>query len=173
VVTASPKAAVGFIWPSLEGTATIGDRLLVRKAVPAEKVMQAFGVKHIVPTKEFIMVITKSSSFSLSTETPPGKVLEVPQGGEVKVVVKVSRKDGTKGPIKLAVDQPPKGVRLKAANIPANKDKVTISIVTTKQTPVGIRQNLIISGTLKEGKKTVKRIAPALPIKVVVKNGTK
>ena len=64
---------------------------LVREAVPAEEVMQAFSLKHHVPTQEFLLSASAPATFALSTNIPATEVREVPQGSELAVVVKASR----------------------------------------------------------------------------------
>ena len=72
-----------------------------------------------------------------------------------------------KGPISLKADTPPKGVTVKTANIPADQTEATVTIKVTKQVPVGFMQNIIITGSVRAGKDTIMRTAPAIPIRVV------
>lgn len=166
-VTAAPDAPLGLFCPTIVGTATIGDQSVVREALPSEDCMQAFIYWHNLPSKDFALSVVKSGSYALSADVPPGKVLEVSQGGNVKVVVKAARQEKAKGPIRLTADAPPRGITVRPANIPANKDEATVTLTATKQAPVGLRQNIIITGTMKAGKATITRVAPAIPIKVV------
>ncbi len=61
----------------------------------------------------------------------------------------------------------PQGIAVKAAAVAADKDEVTITLSATKQAPVGLRENIIVTGTLRAGKETVTGMAPAIPIQVV------
>ena len=83
----------------------MGDRQIVHKAHAAESVMQAFSWTHIVPTKESSLAVIKSGTppFRLAVDLPAAKALEVPQGTELPVVVKVTRKEELKGAVSLTV----------------------------------------------------------------------
>jgi len=135
--------------------------------------MQAFIYWHNVPSQDFVLSVVKPGPFALSADVPPGKPLEVTQGGNVKVVVKAARREKAKGPISLSGDTPPKGITVKRANIAPDKDQAEIVITAQKQAPVGLQQNIIITGTVKAGKKSVTRFAPAIPIKVVAAKSSK
>ena len=91
-VTAPPDAPVGLGSPTIVGTATLGEQTAVRQAVGAEDVMQAFSLRHDVPTKEFLVAVVESPDFTLSTNIPSTDVREVRQESQVLVVVKASRK---------------------------------------------------------------------------------
>lgn len=166
-ITAPPDAPTGVSSPTIVGTATIGDQEAVRKAVAAEELMQAFSLKQNVPTEEFLLAVIEPASFTLSVDVPPGEVLQVAQGSNVQVVVKAIRREGTKGAIRLSADAPPRGISVRPAAIPANEDEATITLAALKQAPVGFRQNIIITGTLRVGKETITGVAPAIPIEVV------
>ena len=43
----------------------------------------------------------------------------------------------------------------------------TITVAASAQAPVGLVQNIIITGSFRAGKETITRAAPAIPIKVV------
>jgi len=72
-----------------------------------------------------------------------------------------------KGAINLKADTPPRGITVKAANIPAGQNEATITVTVTKQAPVGFRQNIILTGSLRAGQETFTGVVPAIPIKVV------
>jgi hypothetical protein len=91
-VTAPPGVSAALLTPSIAGTATVGETAVIRVAVGAEDIMQAFTLRHDVPTKEFLVVITESADFALSTNIPATAIKEMRQESQVQVVVKVSRK---------------------------------------------------------------------------------
>ena len=91
-ITAAANAAPGFYLPTIVGTATADKQTLVRKAIPVESVVQAFYIKHWVPTKGCVLEVREAAFFTLSANLPPKQVLEVKQGGSVQVVVKAARR---------------------------------------------------------------------------------
>jgi hypothetical protein len=166
-ITAPRDASVPVFSPTIVGTATIGKETVVRKAEGAESVMQAFSYTHVVPAKEYLVAVLEPTPLGLSVLGPPKDGLEIRQGTEALVIVRAFRKEGLKGPVDLAADAPPPGVTFKAAAIPADKDEIAVPVAVAKEAAVGARYNLILTGTLKTGKETFTRFAPAIPIKVV------
>lgn len=168
-VTAPPGAPVGLLRPKLTGTAKIGTHTVTREAVPSEQVLQAFILKHRLPTSEFLLSVVPPAPFALSISPAPapGKVIEIPVKGEAKFVVKVRRGKNGAGAIRLAADTPPRYVTVKTTSLAAGKNEATITIRLGTQLKPGFMQNIIICGKLKIGKETVTAYAPAIPIKVV------
>jgi hypothetical protein len=166
-ITAPRDAAIPFFSPTIVGTAAIGKETVVRKAVGAESVMQAFSYTHVVPAQEFLVAVLEPTPLSLSIGGATKEGLEIRQGGEALVIVKAFRKQGLKGEVSLAADSPPGGISLKPAVIPPDKDEVAVTVAVAKEVAVGVRQNLVLTGALKTDKETFTRFAPAIAIKVV------
>jgi hypothetical protein len=166
-ITAPANPPVTVVAPTIVGTATVGTQTLARQAAGVEAIMQAFSLPEIIPTKEFVFAVLDAPSFTLSTSLPPKQVLQIKQGATAQVVVKAARKDGVKGPINLEANAPPPGVEIKPVVIPADKAEIPVAIAVTKQVPVGLRQFLVLNGTLKTDKETSTRIVPAIAIKVL------
>jgi hypothetical protein len=166
-LTAPAGAESGLMSPTILGTATIADREVVREAWPAEQVMQAFGYQHRLATREFLLAVVEGGFFVLSVDLSADDVVEVPQNGEATVVVKAVRAEGADGAIRLAADGAPRGVAVKSVMILANQSEATITLTATPTSLSGMTQNLIVVGTMKAGKGTVVRYAPAIPIRIV------
>jgi hypothetical protein len=179
-ITAAANAAPGFYLPAVVGTATVDKQTLVRRAVPVESVVQAFYIKHWVPTKGCVLEVKEGAFYALSWNNPPAKVLEIKQGGSEKIVVKAARRAEGKFPVNLAVlppaplipapqgaPPPPPGASVQAAPIPADKDEATVTISIPPQSPVGLRQTIIVSGTMNTGKESVTRLLPAIAVRVI------
>ena len=141
-VTASADAAPGLCFPTVVGTVMMDGQPLVRKAVPVETVVQAFYIKHWFPTKGCVLEVKEPAFFTISANIPPKQVLEVKQGGTVKVVVKAARRADGKFPVNLAVlppsrlvpppqdtpRPPPQPLTVTATSIPAGKDEAIVTI---------------------------------------------
>jgi hypothetical protein len=168
-VTAPAGAALGVFAPTILATAQIDGQAVVRKAEAAESVMQAFSLTHVVPTKEYSLAVVKAPPvpFRLALDLPAGKVLELPQGAEVPLKLKVIREEGAKGGVVLVVAGLPQGLTARAPFVPADQSEATITLVAAPRLPVGTRQNLVIRGTLRSGKTSATRVLPAIPIQVV------
>jgi hypothetical protein len=167
-VTAPAAAANGIVTPTFVSTGLLGKDPLVRPVLPAEEIMQAFSIKHNVPTQELALAVIEPVLLTLSTGLTPDKPLEARQESEVQVVVKAVRLGGAKGDVALNLDGPPPGVTLKTAPavIPADKEEIAVVLNVAKQTPPG-QHNLFLTGTLNTGKETATRFAPAVPLKVL------
>jgi hypothetical protein len=178
-ITASAGAAPGLCFPTVVGTATVDGRPLVRKAVPVETVVQAFYIKHWVPTKGCVLEVREAAFFTISANLAPKQVLEIKQGGAAQVVVKAARRADGKFPLNLAAvppsrlvplppdaPPPPEGVTVAAASIPADKDEAIVTITAAPKAPVGLTQTIILGGTMNTGKESVTRLLPAIAVKV-------
>jgi len=166
-ITAPADAPLGLLAPAVTGTATVDGHEVVRTASPAELVMQAFSYKHRVPTQEFAMAVAESEFFTLAAALPPDQAVEVPQGGDAQVTVKIARGKRGEGSIRVYADQPPRGITVKSATVPADKDEVAVTLTASKTAVVGSTQTLVLAGMLRVGKDGVTRVTPAVPVKVV------
>ena len=166
-VTASPDVPMQILSPTVVGQATVEDKTLIRQATPAEELMQAFSTTHLVPSRDLLLMVTSPVLVQLVADLQAGQGLEIPQGGSIEVAVKALRKEAAKGPIVVAADAPPKGVTVKRTTIAKDQDQAKVTITAGPQVVVGFQQNLILIGTLKLGKQTVKAVVPAIPIRVV------
>jgi len=90
-ITAPADAQSGIVSPTFQGKAKVGEAEIVRPAVPAEDLMQAFYYRHDVPTDEMLLGAVELRSIALSNDGPPTQVHEIVQGGNLSVVVKASR----------------------------------------------------------------------------------
>ena len=166
-ITASADVPMQILSPTIAGQATIEDKTLVRQAAPAEALMQAFSSIHLVPSRELLLMVTSPVLVQLVPDLQAGQGLEIPQGGTTEVVVKAVRQQSAKGQIALSPDVPPKGLTVKRAAIAPDQDRATVAVTAGPQVPVGFRQNLILVGTLRLGKQTIKAFVPAIPVRVV------
>ena len=174
-ITAPPGAAAGIHAPSFVGSGTIAGQVVEREARPVEEAMQAFSYTHRVPTRELLLAVVEPPPFTLSVVLPPGGIVDVPLGGEAQLAMKVVRADGVKvvrtktatGPIRLAADTPAKGLQVRGAAIPADKDEAVVTLIPTRQAREGLTQNLILAGSLRAGKETLTVLCPAVTYRIV------
>ena len=134
---------------------------IVHEAYPCEKVIQAFYIAHLVPTESCLMQVEEAAGFALSTDKEPNKVIEIQQETDLEITVKAKRLANGKGPITLAAESPDRNIRIKGATLAPNKDEATVTIsISNRVEPK--HYSIIITGTMKAGKETIERIAPAL-----------
>jgi len=167
-LSAPDDAPIGIVSPTVVGTATIGEAVVVREAAPSEELMQAFYYMHNVPSNEFLLAVVEAGPFKLALEMPEGGVLKIPRRGRVEVPVKAIFKEGvTPGPIAQKADAPPKGFRIQAPAIPADKKEGILTITTLgQQVVLGQTGTLIVTATMKVDKETISGFVPAIPYEI-------
>jgi hypothetical protein len=131
----------------LIGTATIGGKEISRQAKPAEDMMQAFLYRHLVPAQDWVVTITGERKDKINfTVLGDGPVKLIP-GKPAHVRIGCPRGLAEKG-IKLVLDQPPKGVKIKKV-LPDQRGLRVEFDVDAKLAKPGEKGNLIAIGTLK------------------------
>lgn len=98
------------------GRATINGKQVVREAVPAEDMMQAFAYRHLVPAKEMkVQVVGRGgvpkSAIRLEDKTP----LKIPAGGTAKFHVAVQLGKQFEN-IKVELSEPPEGISIQKSD---------------------------------------------------------
>ncbi len=168
----------------LVGRATIDGKQVVRAAVPADTMMQAFAYKHLVPAHDLTLVLPgrKPSkrpanprafrpSLRLLTETP----VRIPAGGQAELQAHVPW-DDRRGEIQFELSDPPEGIRIESASC---KDRTATILLHADRAGAKLeyKGNLIVNAfqkrteTNKEGKTREFRSflgpLPAIPFEIV------
>jgi hypothetical protein len=168
-----------------EGRAKIGGRQVVRTAVPADHMMQAFAYKHLVPAKELTLVLPGSgnaperpanprafqSMWTLLSEQP----IRIPVDGSIEVQARVPW-DANRGEIEIELSDPPDGISIATASC-ADRTAAIMLHSDAEQVQPGRKGNLIANGYQKrtvtdnEGRtreyRTFLGPLPAIPFEVV------
>jgi hypothetical protein len=165
---------------SLEGRATIAGREVVRPAVPADDMMQAFAYRHLVPARELKLAVLPNARWmagdmvKVLDQTP----IRIPAGGTVRVRLR------TPGPafadrVHLELNEPPDGISLQKMTPAAGGAELVVQSDAAKVKP-GLKGNLIINlyperpvGAVPKGKAPAnnRRFAlgslPAIPFEII------
>lgn len=180
-LTASPERLNRPISLCLEGSAQIGSATVRRRALPADDVMQAFLYRHLLPSRELVVVVTggggRVSPSEIVGETP----VRIPAGGAVDVMIKPSKGAKIEN-LQFKLLEPPPGVSIRETNAtPEGLLKLTLT-AETGAAKVGDAGNLIVEVIAetevrpKGEKGPVKKnrfsagILPAIPFKIVQQN---
>src|ERR1017187_849505 len=75
---------------ALEGRATVGGKEVVRQAVPAEDIMQAFFYRHLVAESELKVAVRRGAAFRTPARVAGPQTLEIPAGGTARLRVEAS-----------------------------------------------------------------------------------
>lgn len=114
-VTAPTTSEDGPMVVRLEGRAEIGGQQVVRRALAAEDMMQAFGYQHLVPVGDLKLCVTeprrlrwlRQSSWIAAGDSP----LTIPAGGTASMEVSLPA-GSAGGQISLDLSDPPPGVTM-------------------------------------------------------------
>ncbi|MCX7885849.1 MAG: PPC domain-containing protein [Verrucomicrobiae bacterium] len=174
-ITAPPTPTTTPINIAIEGRARLGNQLIVREAVPADDMMQAFAYHHLVPARELKVVVAESK---LAARKPVPVVeiapVKIPAGGTTKIHLGAPVMTFF-GKVQLELDDPPDGITIK--DVTTNRDSTEILLATdAEKLKPGMRGNLIVSAyaPLSRGKQQNQtRIPlgtlPAIPFEVVAR----
>ncbi len=160
----------------IEGRATIDHREVVRQAVPAEDMMQAFAYRHLVPAAELKVVLSGRSN-ARAAKILSAIPLEIPVGETATVRVDLTP-GASGGEIECELSEPPEGLAIQHVSSGVDGSEITFKCDAEKIKP-GLRGNLLISAVLvapgepgADGSRPPKRrtnlgLLPAIPFEVV------
>lgn len=125
-----------------EAKAFVGGAIITRDVVPAEDRMQAFLYRHLVPSRQLLVSVSKSRWRMPPVELPASGVVKIPAGGAAHVKVKAPYRDFYKE-LQLQAKDAPKG--LSVDNLEIVKDGLVFTVKADGEllTP-GYADNLIV-----------------------------
>ncbi|MCS7045510.1 MAG: hypothetical protein NZO58_04050 [Gemmataceae bacterium] len=153
----------------LEGRALIEGRKVVRRATPAEDVMQAFIYHHLVPAKELLVTVTGQARARF-----PGRLLDpgpikLRAGATTPVRLAIPRA-AAGGKIDLTLSDPPDGIILKKT-IMNDDGAVLLLYADGEKVRPGLKGNLIVEAVPEAAKggraRTPLGTLPAIPFEVL------
>jgi hypothetical protein len=158
-LTAPPTALPEPVSLGLQGCAVVQGRALLRQAVPAEDMMQAFAYRHLVPAKELEVAVLKRPNPRAVMKILSAVPLRIPAGGTARIQV------GLPGPrvaeqAQFELGNPPEGISIQNVTLTKEGVEVVLQTDAAKVKP-GLKGNLIINGYTSRKSET----APAKPKK--------
>jgi len=177
-LTVPPKPMEEPLALSLEGRAKIQGRDVVRPAVPAEDMMQAFAYRHLVPSKELMLAVSdkrmQRQSVKLLSKTP----VRIPSGGTATVVMGVPMNTFL-GKLQLELSEPPEGLSIKSIS-PARDGTEILLQCDAAKAKAGLKGNLIVMAFAERGagkdkpqanqqKRIQIGVMPAIPYEIVAR----
>ena len=163
---------------SLLGCALINRRKVIRQAVPADDMMQAFIYRHLVPAEDLKVAVVgtprTTSTMSVLSTVP----VKIPTGGTARVRVNVPGRSFF-GAVQLELDDPPDGITIEEVSFARRQDEIVLRSDAAVVEP-GLKGNLIVnavaartgedSGKGKEQRKKRRILLstlPAIPFEIV------
>jgi hypothetical protein len=155
---------------SLEGLARIQDRDVLRPAVPADDMMQAFIYRHLVPAKDLQVAVIDTQRRS-KVDLVSKQTVKIPVGGTAQVLANLPSKSFF-GEIQVELSDPPAGITIEALTLDRWQGEIVLRSDAETVQP-GLKGNLIVnvfaakmgedSGKGKEQRKKRRILLSALP----------
>ena len=124
----------------MEGRAQIGGETVTRPIIPADDMMQAFAYRHLVPSKDLMVMVARRALVSLSLDMADGDRLRLPTGGSAQVAFSMSP-SMPNAKVHLELSDPPAGVTLQDVAVTGRGFTLTLK-ADDKHT--GYMDNLIV-----------------------------
>jgi hypothetical protein len=130
---------------SLEGRAMIRGHEIVRLAVPAENMTQAFAYRHLVPAKDLKVAIPRRGVFRTPPRILSEQPMKIPVGGTVRVQVQIQMPPNSLlDNVLFELSEPPEGIELRDASPVQGSTEIALQCDATKVKP-GLKGNLIVN----------------------------
>ncbi|MCX7015199.1 MAG: hypothetical protein NTW86_22035 [Candidatus Sumerlaeota bacterium] len=126
----------------LEGRAEIGGKAIVRPAVPAEDMMQAFAYRHLAPSQQLLVAVVGKRYGSAPLELADAVPIRVPAGGAAQVRLNTPRNQMPRN-LQLELSDPPKGVTLQDVSVQPSGLAFVLK-ADGKAAKAGLADNLIV-----------------------------
>ncbi|NLF38744.1 hypothetical protein GX586_04825, partial [bacterium] len=162
----------------LEGCARIGSETVSAPVVPAEDMMQAFAYRHLVPSEQLLVCVTRGGRpGGPPIEVASAMPVRIPVGGAASVQLKAPRAPLPRG-LQFELSDPPKGVALSNV-VTATGAASFMLLVETNTVPAGYADNLIVEAFYdgdarrpgarpqRQRQRTPASILPAIPIEII------
>jgi hypothetical protein len=143
-LTAPPTALPEPVSLNIEGRAMIQGRAQLRKAVPAEDMMQAFAYRHLVPVKELEVAVLKRPNPQATMKILSATPVRIPPGGTARIQV------GLPAPrlaerAQFELSNPPEGIVIQSVSPVRDGVEIVLQTDAARVKP-GLKGNLIING---------------------------
>ncbi len=141
-LTAPPDPSPEPLTLALEGRATIGGRQVVRAATPADDMMQAFAYRHLVPARDWeVLVLDRGGGRPprILTALP----LKVPAGGAAKIQVEMFSLRFFEN-VRFEVSEPLEGITLQEVSLGSQTADLAFQLNAEKLKP-GAKGNLVVT----------------------------
>jgi hypothetical protein len=166
-ITAPADFKPGIVAPVVTGIATIGKDSVLRRAQSAEPMMQAFAYTHILPTSQLFLAVVPGTAYTMASDVPEGKVIEVKPGTETPIHIKISRKENAKFGVTVTAVRLANGqLSTKSVFVPPEKDEADIVLTASKDAKPQ-RQDMIVSGLMRANNQSIVRFTRAIPVLIV------
>jgi hypothetical protein len=128
----------------LEGRATVQGREVIRQAVPAEDMMQAFFYRHLVPAGEWMLTVRRAGVLRTPARVAGAETLEIKPGESVRLRAEVSLPPNSPiEKVQYELSDPPEGLSIKEVLPVPGGAEIVFQCDAAKAKP-GLKGNLIL-----------------------------
>jgi hypothetical protein len=128
----------------IEGRAMVGGKEVVRQAVAAEDMMQAFFYRHLVAESELKLVVRRGASFRTAPRTVGPRVLDIPAGGAIGLRVEATLPPKSQiENLHYELNDPPPGISIQRISQNVGGTEIFLRCDGAKA-KVGLQGNLIV-----------------------------
>jgi len=124
------------------GRARISGKKVMRRAVPAEDMMQAFGLRHLVPARQLLVDITRGWRRKAPMRLASDRRARIPLGGTTEVRIDIPGVPGL-DKYEYKLSDPPAGVSLRKVHVKGQRLVLVVEAERDKA-EVGLADNLIV-----------------------------
>jgi hypothetical protein len=130
---------------SLEGRAVVEGREVVRAAVPADDMMQAFLYRHLVPAEALRLAVARRVSFRTPARILVEPPVKIPAGGSVRLRVQAQLPpNNLVTTLHFELSEPPEGIELRSSSPLEDGAEIVLQCDAAK-IKAGLKGNLIIN----------------------------
>jgi hypothetical protein len=147
------------------GKAEINGKIVEKKAIPCDEMMQAFAYFHLVPADE-LFVFPKRQFQNITITLKNEEPLKIKPGENIKITGKITGYNQNEK-INLEVKNPSEGITI--SDIKIENDKITFDINSDKKLKSGFKDNIIIEilREMANGQKVSSGFIPAISFEVI------
>jgi hypothetical protein len=154
---------------SLEGRAIIEGREVVRAAVPADDMVQAFAYHHLIPAEGLRLAVVRRTVFRTPARILGEQPVRIPAGGSIRLRVQAQLPPNNLiTTLHFELSEPPEGVQLRDSSPLEDGAEIVLQCDAAKA-KAGLKGNLIVNVL---GERQVARPNGAAPNRQRVSLGT-
>lgn len=144
-LSVSRAARQGPVSLHLEGRALVQGQTVIRRAIPAEDMMQAFSYRHLVPVQELVAVIGGGPSPRGPVRIMSQLPIKIPAGGSAGVLIASSR-NGPASQFQFELSEPPEGISIQNV-VPSRQGLEIVLRSDAAKAKAGLQGNLIVTAS--------------------------
>ncbi|MHC4161186.1 MAG: hypothetical protein ACYSUM_03510 [Planctomycetota bacterium] len=141
-LAAPPKRPGRPIRLKIVGRARIAGKRVMRRAIPAEDMMQAFGLRHLVPARQLLVDITRGGRRGSTMRLASDRRARIPVGGTTEVRIDIPSMPAL-AKVEFKLSDPPAGVSLRKVRAKGQRLVLVVAAERDKA-QVGLADNLIV-----------------------------